>query len=92
LNTYRYVFAAKCPSDDETIIYGLEIRSREKIMVESIKDACADWPSGFQEEIAADLHKILGGSLTLRAQHQGVEIVTELDAASTGRGEGGEGA
>jgi len=82
MNTYRYVFAAKCPSDDETIIYGLEIRSREKILVERIKEVCAEWPSGYQEEIAADLHSLLGGSLTLRAQHQGVEIVTELDAAA----------
>lgn len=81
MNTYRYVFASACPSDGETIIYGLEIRSREKIMVERIKDVCAEWPRGFQEEIAADLHQQLGGSLTLRAQHQGVEIVTELDAA-----------
>lgn len=78
MNIYRYVFTSVCPNDGDTIIYGLEIRSKETIMVEAIKDACADWPRGFQEEIAADLHKSLGGALTLRAQHQGVEIVTTL--------------
>jgi hypothetical protein len=88
VNVYRYVFACKCPSDDETIIYGLEVQSVEMIRVEKIKDACAEWPSGFQEDIAADLHKQLGGVLTLRAQHQGVEIVTTLGvraAAAMGR-------
>lgn len=78
MNIYRYVFPSVCPSDGDTIIYGLEIRSEERVMVESIKDACAEWPRGFQEDIAADLHKELGGVLTLRAQHQGVEIVTTL--------------
>lgn len=80
MNTYRYVFACKCPADDETIIYGLEIHKEDRIMVEAIKEACADWPQGFQEDIAADLHQRLGGTLTLRAQHQGVEIVTTLAA------------
>lgn len=78
VNVYRYVFAAICPSDGDQIIYGLEIRSEEKIMVEKIKEACADWSMAFQEDIAADLHKRLGGVLTLRAQHQGVEIITTL--------------
>ncbi len=78
MNTYRYVFACKCPQDDETIIYGLEIVSEQRIMVERIKEVCAEWPTGFQEDIAADLHAQLGGLLTLRAQHQGVEIVTIL--------------
>ena len=82
MNVYRYVFASKCPSDDETIIYGLEVQSIEMIRVERIKDACAEWPSGFQEDIAADLHKQLGGVLTLRAQHQGVEIVTTLGVSA----------
>jgi hypothetical protein len=80
LNTYRYVFACKCPSDDETIIYGLEVRSKEMIRVEAIKDACAEWTTGFQEAIAADLRDVLGAAISLRAQHQGVEILTELDA------------
>lgn len=80
MNTYRYVFASKCPSDYEIIIYGLEVRSKEMIRVESIKDACAAWPTGFQEAIAADLRNVLGAAISLRAQHQGVEILTELDA------------
>lgn len=80
MNIYRHVFASICPNDGDQIIYGLEIRSPERIMVETIKQACADWDSGFQEDIAADLHKQLGGVLTLRAQHQGVEIITTLGA------------
>lgn len=80
MHCYRYVFAAVCPQDGEQIIYGLEIYSESKIMVEAIKEACAEWPQGFQEDIAADLHARLGGALTLRAQHQGVEIVTTFDA------------
>ena len=78
MNIYRYVFCATCPSDGDQIIYGLEIRSEEKIMVEKIKETCADWPTGFQEDIASDLHERLGGVLRLRAQHQGVEILTVL--------------
>lgn len=78
MNVYRYVFASECPSDGDQIIYGLEIRSVERIMVERIKEVCAEWPRGFQEDIAADLVKQLGGEITLRAQHQGVEIVTTL--------------
>ncbi len=81
MNVYRYVFASVCPNDGDQIIYGLEIRSVERIMVEAIKDACADWPRGFQEEIAEDLQRALGGEVTLRAQHQGVEIVTTLGSA-----------
>lgn len=81
-HTYRYVFAAKCPSDGETIIYGLEIRSNDMIRVEAIKDACAGWQSGFQEEIAEALHaEFPVASMQLRAQHQGVEIVTVLEPA-----------
>lgn len=80
MNTYRYVFAATCPSDGDQIIYGLEVHSPTRIMVEAIKNACADWPSGFQEDIAEDLRNVLGAAITLRAQHQGVEIVTELSA------------
>lgn len=78
MNIYRYVFASTCPSDGDSIIYGLEIRSAPRIMVERIKEVCAEWPQGFQEDIAADLQKQLGGVLTLRAQHQGVEIVTTV--------------
>lgn len=80
MNTYRYVFASTCPSDGDTIIYGLEARSKEMIRVEAIKDACAAWPTGFQEAIATDLRDVLGAAISLRAQHQGVEILTELEA------------
>lgn len=80
MNIYRYVFASACPSDGDTIIYGLEVRSKEMIRVEAIKEACAAWPTGFQENIAADLRDVLGAAVSLRAQHQGIEILTELGA------------
>jgi hypothetical protein len=81
MNCYRYTFAATCPQDGEQIIYGLSIWSKERVLVERIKEVCAEWPAGFQEDIAADLHKQLGGTLRLRATHQGVEIVTTLEPA-----------
>lgn len=80
IHIYRYVFSSICPNDGEVILYGLEIRSPQTIMVEAIKSACADHPKEFQEAIAADLHKRLGGELRLRARHQGVEILSIFGA------------
>lgn len=76
MNTYRYSFAATCPSDGETIIYSLEIRSAKTIMVEHIKTAIALHNKGFQERIADDLHERFGGLQVMRGVHQGVEIET----------------
>lgn len=81
MNVYRYVFNATCPNDGATITYGLEIRRVQRIMVEEIIEACSRHTKGFQEDIAADLHEIFGGQVSLRAQHQGVEVLTVLGDA-----------
>lgn len=88
MNTYRYTFVSTCPNNKESIIYYLEIRKNERVMVEHIKTACALHTSGYQEDIASDLHSMLGGRLSLRAMHHGVEIETVIEqpanAASPG--------
>lgn len=80
MNTYRYTFIAACPGNGEQIVYTLELRHTQKVLVEHIKTACALHKQGHQEEIAADLHTRFGGHLTLRAVHHGVDIETVLAA------------
>lgn len=79
MNTYNYTFASVCPSNSEPIIYALEIQKSEKVLVEHIKTACALHQSGYQEDIAADLHARFGGRLRLSATHHGVHIETVLE-------------
>ncbi|UBB18317.1 hypothetical protein [Comamonas odontotermitis] len=81
MNTYRYTFVAACPANGEQIVYSLELQHQGKVFVEHIKTACALHREGYQEDIAADLHKRFGGQLTLRAIHHGVEIETVLQDA-----------
>lgn len=76
MNTYRHAFAAVCPSDGETIIYSLEIKSPTIIRVEHIKAATALIKKGWHEQIADRLSEALGGDQTIIATHQGVEIET----------------
>jgi hypothetical protein len=76
MNTYRHTFAAVCPSDGETIIYRLELRSPSMIHVEHIKAAAALIKKGWHEQIADRLSEALGGDQTITATHQGVEIET----------------
>jgi hypothetical protein len=76
MNIYRHTFTAVCPSDGDTIIYSLEIRSLKVIMVEHIKTATALIKSGYHERIADELAERLGGDQTIIATHQGVEIET----------------
>jgi hypothetical protein len=78
VNTYSYTFAALCPANDETIIYSLEIKHLERVLVERIKTACALHKRGYQEDIAAALHQRFGGCLRLDATHHGVHIETRL--------------
>lgn len=80
MNTYRYTFIAACPGNGEQIVYTLELRHTQKVLVEHIKTACALHKQGHQEDIAADLHTRFGGHLTLRAAHHGVDIETVLAA------------
>lgn len=76
MNTYRHTFAAVCPSDGETILYRLELRSSAMIRVEYIKATTALITQGWHEQIADSLAESLGGDQTIIATHQGVEIET----------------
>lgn len=78
MNTYRYQFAALCPENGEAIVYTLEIRKAQRILVEHIKTACALHRSGYHEDIAADLHARFAGELLLTANHHGVNIETRI--------------
>lgn len=78
MNTYTYTFASVCPANAEPIIYALELQHTDKVFVEHIKTACALHQRGYQEDIAADLHKRFGGRLRLAATHHGVHIETVL--------------
>ncbi len=75
-NTYRHTFTATCPSDEEIIVYRLEIRSQEMIRVERIKTATALIKEGWHEQIADGLAERFGGDQVIKAVHQGVEIET----------------
>lgn len=76
MNTYRHTFAAACPSDGETIVYRLELKSLSMIHVEHIRAATALIKKGWHEQIADRLSESLGGDQTIIATHQGVEIET----------------
>ena len=76
MNTYRHTFAAVCPSDGETIVYRLELKSLSMIHVEHIRAATALIKKGWHEQIADSLAETLGGDQTIIATHQGVEIET----------------
>ena len=76
MNTYRHTFAAVCPSDGETIVYRLELKSLSMIHVEHIRAATALIKKGWHEQIADRLSESLGGDQTIIAMHQGVEIET----------------
>jgi hypothetical protein len=49
MNIYRHTFTAACPSDGDTIVYNLEIRTLNVTMVEHIKTAKALIRSGYHE-------------------------------------------
>ncbi|KIQ13709.1 hypothetical protein RU03_05650 [Pseudomonas simiae] len=76
MNTYRHTFTAACPSDGETIVYRLELKSLSMIHVEHIRAATALIKKGWHEQIADRLSESLGGDQTIIATHQGVEIET----------------
>ena len=74
MNTYHYQFNCVCPTDGTTVTYDLVIVSPGKILAEKIRDICDGRPS--HQEDLADTLAGLGGQQTIRATHQGVEIVT----------------
>jgi len=81
VNTYRTQFAATCPSDGQRIIYSLEMRTAETVMVEQINDALDEIREDYQENIATRLAESFPQcAISLQGVHQGVEIVSEIGA------------
>lgn len=79
MNIYRHRFCAKCPNNQRTITYNLEIESEHTIMVEEIVQAGQDAGTieqPYHENIADMMHKRFEGKQRLRAFHHGVEIET----------------
>lgn len=76
MNIYRTEFSAACPNNGAHITYTLEIRTERVIMVEDIVARTRTLRSGYHEQIADRLHKVLGGEQVLRAHHHGVDIET----------------
>lgn len=77
MNKYSTKFIALCPVNNKSIIYQLEIKHIEKILVEDIVEAISEFTSGFHESIADNLFEKFGGEQTLIANHHGVIIETE---------------
>jgi hypothetical protein len=76
MNIYRAKFQAVCPNNGKTILYDLEIRSRNVIMVEDILAACDFKSPAYHEKIADHIRDRIPGLQVLRAHHHGVDIET----------------
>lgn len=76
VNIYRHTFIAACPADGDLIVYLLEIKTHQMLRVEHLRTSTALIKSGYQEQIADDLHARFGGEQRITATHQGVEIET----------------
>lgn len=82
MNTYRTQFAATCPSDGQQIIYSLEMRTAETVMVEQINDALDEIREDYQESIANRLFEMFPRcEIRLKAVHQGVDVESVLGPA-----------
>ena len=77
MNKYSTKFIAICPVNDKPISYCLEIKHKDKILVEDILEEIAKYKSAFPEAIADDLFSKFGGRQTLIANHHGVVIETK---------------
>lgn len=77
MNIYKKTFVVKCPSDNDMIIYNLEIHKTEMVRVEHINTATSLIDEGYQENIADALFERFGGYQKITAVHQDVEITTE---------------
>lgn len=76
MNIYRHTFVAECPGNTQPIVYRLEIKKGDKILVEHIVTACALIKRGYHEDIADQLHQQFGGEQVITAHHHGVDIET----------------
>ena len=80
MNRYDHQFVATCPSDAESIVYHLTIKTTCNIMAEDIVAACKLKEPVYHEALADQLMEKFGGHQKLRANHQGVHITTTRDA------------
>ena len=76
MNKYFYEYFGKCPVDNQTIRYEVEILSEGVIFVEKLTTMCAIVADKIQEEGADVLFTTFGGKQTITGTHQGVKIVT----------------
>lgn len=86
MNRYDHTFSAICPSDGQTVIYHLTLKSKGVVMSEEIAVSCRFSEPQFHEAIADYLIVILGGKQTLRAMHQNVHITTKREASAPAAG------
>jgi hypothetical protein len=77
MNKYTTKFITLCPINKKQIVYQLEIKHSEQIMVEKILEEVGKYTSAFHERIADELFILFGGEQTLTANHHGVVIQTE---------------
>ena len=77
MNKYTTKFIALCPINNKQIVYQLEIKHSDQIMVEKILEEVGKYTSAFHERIADELFIRFGGEQTLTANHHGVVIQTE---------------
>lgn len=77
MNKYTTKFIALCPINNKQIVYELEIKHSEQIMVEKILEEVGKYTSAFHERIADELFALFGGEQTLTANHHGVVIQTK---------------
>lgn len=81
MNTYKTHFTARCPADGQRIVYALEMKTDEVVMVEAINGEIDEIQEDYQESIAARLLDAFPScSIRLVGTHQGVEITSELQA------------
>jgi hypothetical protein len=77
MNIYSTKFIAVCPVNGKSIVYCLEIKHLNKILVEDILEEVSKFTSAFHEEIADELFLKFGGRQRLIANHHGVVIETK---------------
>lgn len=77
INVYTYQFKSKCPVNDKTIKYTLEIETDgSEIMVEELQAFVKKCGNALHEDLAKWLFKEFGGHQTLIAKHHGTDIKT----------------
>ncbi len=77
MNRYTYVFTSVCPVNKQVIDYKLVIDSKEKILVEKLKEHLEKFhEESYHEDMADDLMSSFPGKQYLSAIHHGVFIET----------------